>query len=78
MHNEDSLKNRAAPLAMNPEEFRELGAQLIDRIVSFLESLPNRPVTLRGVSRRRTACSRSPAHFAATGCRFGAAAPSCR
>jgi aromatic-L-amino-acid decarboxylase len=45
MHNDDSLKNRSAPLAMNPEEFRELGAQLIDRIAGFLESLPSRPVT---------------------------------
>ena len=45
MHNDDSLKNRSAPLAMNTEEFRELGAQLIDRIAGFLESLPSRPVT---------------------------------
>src|SRR6202034_3311370 len=45
MRNDDSLKNRQAPLAMSPEQFRELGAQLIDRIAGFLESLPGRPVT---------------------------------
>src|SRR5580693_4979433 len=45
MHNDNSLRNREAPLAMSSEEFRELGAQLIDRIAGFLESLPNRPVT---------------------------------
>jgi aromatic-L-amino-acid/L-tryptophan decarboxylase len=45
MHNYDSLKNRASPLAMSPEKFRELGAQLIDRIAGFLESLPSQPVT---------------------------------
>jgi aromatic-L-amino-acid/L-tryptophan decarboxylase len=45
MRNDDSLKNRQAPLAMSSEEFRELGAQLIDRIAGFLESLPGRPVT---------------------------------
>jgi aromatic-L-amino-acid decarboxylase len=45
MRNDDSLKNRQAPLAMSSEQFRELGAQLIDRIAGFLESLPGRPVT---------------------------------
>jgi len=45
MRNDDSLKNREAPLAMSSEQFRELGAQLIDRVAGFLESLPGRPVT---------------------------------
>jgi glutamate/tyrosine decarboxylase-like PLP-dependent enzyme len=45
MHDEHSLKTRAAPLAMSSEEFRELATQLIDRIAGFLDSLPKRPVT---------------------------------
>ena len=45
MHDVHSLKTRAAPLAMSSEEFRKLGAQLIDRIADFLDSLPQRPVT---------------------------------
>jgi aromatic-L-amino-acid/L-tryptophan decarboxylase len=45
MQQDDSLKNRVSPLAMSPQEFRELGALLIDRIAGFLESLPSRPVT---------------------------------
>jgi aromatic-L-amino-acid/L-tryptophan decarboxylase len=45
MHNDDSVKNRVSPLAMSPQEFRQLGAQLVDRIASFLESLPSQPVT---------------------------------
>lgn len=45
MRNNDSLKNRESPLEMSPQEFRVLGAQLIDRIAGFLESLPSRPVT---------------------------------
>src|ERR1700733_9267001 len=45
MHDEHSLKTRAAPLAMSSEEFRELATQLIDRIADFLDSLPQRPVT---------------------------------
>ena len=39
------LQNRVAPLAMSPEEFRELGTQLVNRVADFLESLPGRPVT---------------------------------
>ena len=42
---DNRLKNRAAPLAMSSKEFRELAAQLIDRIADFLDSLPQRPVT---------------------------------
>ncbi len=45
MHNDESLKNRTAPLAMSSEEFRALGTQLVNRIADFLESLPSRPVT---------------------------------
>src|SRR6202046_1453217 len=45
MHDEHSLKTRMAPLAMTSEAFRELAAQLIDRIADFLDSLPQRPVT---------------------------------
>jgi aromatic-L-amino-acid/L-tryptophan decarboxylase len=45
MRDYQNLKNRAAPLAMSSKEFRELAAQLIDRIADFLDSLPQRPVT---------------------------------
>ena len=45
MRDNQNLKNRAAPLAMSSKEFRELAAQLIDRIADFLDSLPRRPVT---------------------------------
>jgi len=45
MHDEYSLKTRAAPLAMSSEAFRGLATQLIDRIADFLDSLPQRPVT---------------------------------
>lgn len=45
MENEESIAGRVAPLEMTPREFRELGAQLIDRIAGFLDSLPSRPVT---------------------------------
>src|SRR5690606_11400555 len=34
-----------APLAMDPDEFRALGHDLVDRIADFLESLPARKVT---------------------------------
>jgi aromatic-L-amino-acid/L-tryptophan decarboxylase len=33
------------PLAMDPEEFRRLGHDLVDDIAAFLASLPDRPVT---------------------------------
>ena len=45
MRDYQNLKDRAAPLAMSSKEFRELAAQLIDRIADFLDSLPQRPVT---------------------------------
>ncbi len=49
MQNEECIEKRIAPLEMTSREFRELGAQLIDRIAGFLDSLPSRPVT-RGES----------------------------
>lgn len=49
MQNEESLEKRVSPLAMDSQQFRALGAQLIDRIAGFLDSLPSRPVT-RGES----------------------------
>ncbi|HSM36427.1 MAG TPA: aspartate aminotransferase family protein [Longimicrobiales bacterium] len=36
---------RAAPLVMTGEEFRRAGHALVDRIATFLEGLPDRPVT---------------------------------
>jgi hypothetical protein len=39
-----SLK-REAPLAMDPEQFRAVAHELVDRIADFLGSLPQRPVT---------------------------------
>lgn len=44
MQNQES-DCRVAPLAMSPQQFRELGYLLIDRIAGFLESLPERKVT---------------------------------
>lgn len=38
------LIDRTAPLEMDPEEFRELGYQVVDMISDFLSSLPTRPV----------------------------------
>lgn len=40
------LTNRARPLEMTPEAFREAGRRLVDEIATFLESLPRRPVAL--------------------------------
>ncbi len=36
---------RQAPIEIQPDEFRELGYQLVDQIAGFLETLPNRPVS---------------------------------
>jgi len=41
----DHLRNRVSPLDLEPEEFRELGHELVDRIADFLDSLPTRPLT---------------------------------
>lgn len=45
MHNQLGAANRESPLAISSEEFRVLGAQLVDRIAGFLDSLPQRQVT---------------------------------
>ncbi len=39
------LRQRNAPLEIAPEDFRDLGYQVIDQLATFLESLPQRPVT---------------------------------
>ena len=49
MQNQENPAKRVSPLAISSQEFRALGAQLIDRIANFLDSLPERPVT-RGES----------------------------
>lgn len=36
---------RKAPLDMSPEQFRQIGHQLVDDIAGFIGSLPDRPVT---------------------------------
>lgn len=45
MDNEAPLAQRASPLNMSSQQFRQLGHQLVDRIAGFLDSLPARPVT---------------------------------
>ena len=35
----------AVPLAMNRDEFRRLGHDLVDRVAEFLDTMPQRPVT---------------------------------
>ena len=45
MHNKESAGNRASPLDMGSQEFRALGYQLIDRIASLLDTLPERKIT---------------------------------
>ncbi len=42
--NED-LRNRKAPLDMDPAEFRRIGHQLVDQIAGFFERMPQGPVT---------------------------------
>jgi len=41
----DGLRSRIAPLEMTEEQFRSLGHALVDRIASFLASVPGRAVT---------------------------------
>jgi aromatic-L-amino-acid decarboxylase len=45
MPGENDAARRLAPLAMDSQQFRELGAELVERIAAFLDSLPQRPVT---------------------------------
>lgn len=45
MQSQQIPAERDSPLAMDAEEFRVLGRQLIDRIADFLSSIPQRPVT---------------------------------
>ena len=45
MDQSDRLLSRAAPLEMTPDEFRQLGYRMVDRISDLLSTLPNRPVT---------------------------------
>src|SRR5580698_2764224 len=49
MEEESNERARVSPLEIDPEQFRSLGHELIDRIAGLLESLPTRPVT-RGES----------------------------
>jgi glutamate/tyrosine decarboxylase-like PLP-dependent enzyme len=41
----DTLRQRKAPLAMHPAEFREIGHRLVDQIADRLAKLPASPVT---------------------------------
>jgi glutamate/tyrosine decarboxylase-like PLP-dependent enzyme len=41
----DDLRNRKAPVDMNPDEFRRLGHDLVDRIADHFATLAARPVT---------------------------------
>jgi aromatic-L-amino-acid decarboxylase len=45
MPSELDSARRVSPLAMDAQQFRELGTQLVERIAGFLDSLPQRPVT---------------------------------
>ncbi len=45
MHTENSAGKRVSPLAMDSQEFRAAGHQLVDRIAALFDSLPSRPVT---------------------------------
>jgi aromatic-L-amino-acid/L-tryptophan decarboxylase len=45
MQDQQTLQERVSPLAMDAQQFRTLGHQLVDRIAAFLDSLPQRPIT---------------------------------
>ena len=45
MDEHKSSAKRVSPLEIQPQQFRELGYQLVERIAGFLDSLPARPVT---------------------------------
>jgi len=42
---QEALRNRKAPIEMEPDEFRKLGYQVVDRIAELLGSISRRPVT---------------------------------
>ena len=58
MEGESNGRARVSPLEIDPEQFRLLGHELIDRIAGLLESLPARPVT-RGLCLPATCRRRS-------------------
>ena len=39
------MSHRHVPLDLTPEQFRQLGHQLVDRIATHIETLPDRPIT---------------------------------
>ena len=39
------MSKRTAPIALNGEEFRRLGYQLVDNLAEFIDTIPKRPVT---------------------------------
>jgi len=45
MPNKEDAGQRVSPLAMDSQQFRELGNQLVERIAGFLDLLPHGPVT---------------------------------
>ena len=45
MSETNDIERRIAPLAIGSQDFRMMGYQLIDRIASFIDSLPELPVT---------------------------------
>ena len=45
MDEHQSSAKRVSPLEIQPQRFRELGYQLVNRVAGFLDSLPARPVT---------------------------------
>lgn len=44
MGTDERLDPRAAPLELDPDEFRRLGHEAVDAVADFLRSLPERPV----------------------------------
>ena len=41
----EALRQRRAPLEIQPGEFREIGHRLVDQIADRLSKLPDRPLT---------------------------------